>query len=488
LDTTMKIDTSIRLLASRRTKIVATIGPASDTSEMLHRLLEAGADVFRLNMSHGSHAHHGATLARIRETAANHGKHVAVLADLAGPKIRVGRFADGGIELVDGDAVTLTTRDVLGEHRLIPSQYDGLANDVTAGDRILLADGLLELRVASVAGTEIHCTVVQGGTLSDRKGINLPGVKVTAPSMTEKDIADARFLLSEGVEYLGLSFVRHADDVTALKKLVADRAGAAAVVAKIERPEALDNANEILDVCDGIMVARGDLGVELPPETVPVAQRQLVDRARAHNKPVIVATQMLESMIDNPRPTRAEVADVSNSVFSGADAIMLSAETASGDHPVLAVGMMNRVARQSEGYLWTQGAFESLAESPAGDDPIRFGDAVARSVALLSRDLRVRAIVAISHSGMSAATLSAARPSAPVLVVSRSELTCRQMSLLWGVIPVCVDATTLDDPTALTRTLVVEHQLAEPGQFVLLVRGFHADPVKNTPSITLLSV
>jgi len=477
----------INLLHHRRTKIVATLGPASEDAESVAALVEAGVDVFRLNMSHGSHDGHRRNHERLRAAAERAGKPVAVLADLCGPKIRVGSFRDGGIELEDGARVTVTTRDATGEPGLIPSRYEALARDVQPGARILLADGLIELEVERVEGTEIGCVVRHGGELTDRKGINLPGVNVSAPSLTEKDREDARFALDLGVDFLALSFVRDAEDVTDLRALVREHGGEAALIAKIEKPEALASADAILDAADGIMVARGDLGVELAPEQVPVAQRYLVDRARVKNKPVIVATQMLESMIENARPTRAEVADVSHTVSSGADAVMLSAETASGEHPVLAVRMMDRIARQTEGYLWTHGAFGSFTAEER-EPPIPFGDAVARATALLSRDLLVRAIVAISRSGMSAATVSAARPAAPVLAVSSLAATCRRMSLYWGMIPMLAAESELDEPVALTRRLAAVHDLAAPGDYVLMVRGFHSAPEHNTPSVTVLSV
>ena len=484
----MTIDTAYQLLANRRTKIVSTLGPASSSPEAIAALIEAGVDMFRLNMSHGDHEGHRDTYQHIRAAAEKADKHIAVLADLAGPKIRTGIFPGGPITLENGAPVTVTTREVAGEPGLIPSQYEGLAGDVKPGDRVLLADGVMELRVENIKGTEVSCTVVTGGELGDRKGINLPGVNVSAPSLTPKDIADARFALDLGVDFLAQSFVRGPADVGELKQLIEESGYETFVIAKIERPEALRAGDDILDVADAIMVARGDLGVELPPEEVPVAQRLLVDHARAKNKPVIVATQMLESMIDNPRPTRAEVTDVSHTAFNGADAIMLSAETATGAHPVLAVEMMNRIARQTEGYLWSEGAFGSFRRVDSSETPIPFGDAVARSTALLSRDLMVRAIVVISGGGMSATTVSSARPAAPVLAVSANPQTCRRMNLMWGVIPVLAEDEDLAQPVELSRRLVGDLELAKEGEFVLLVQGFHENPRKNAPSITLLSV
>ena len=484
----MSIDTEVKLLALRRTKIVATLGPASDNPNTISRLMRAGVNVFRLNMSHGDHDAHRQTFEHVRRLAEEAHRYIAILADLAGPKIRVGRFAGGSIVLELGDKVTVTTRDVLGESGLIPSQYEGLADDLSPGDRVLLADGVMELEVEAIEGTEIRCVVSQGGLLEDRKGINLPRVEVSAPCLTDKDKSDARFLLGLGVDYLGLSFVRRASDVIELKSLIDESGADAGIIAKIERPEALEDADAIVDNSDAIMVARGDLGVELPPEQVPIAQRKLVDVARARNKPVIVATQMLESMIEHSRPTRAEVSDVSHTVLSGADAIMLSGETAAGSHPVLAVEMMNRIARQSEAYLWEQGAFGGFDLQDRGEAPIPFGDAVARSSAQLSRDLRVKGILVISHSGMSAATMSSARPAAPVVSISSSAVSCRKMSLMWGVVPHLVKDEGLSDPISMARECAQILGLANPGEFVLLVRGFAADPMKNTPSITLLRV
>ena len=484
----MAIDHDVTLLSKRRTKIVATLGPTSSDEETIGRLIEAGADVFRLNMSHGDHAGHRRTFDRARRAIEAAGRAIPILVDLAGPKIRVGDFERGEIELVRGARVTLTTRDVRGRDALIPSQYEGLAGDVSQGDPILLADGTLELEVEAVDETEIRCLVVRGGRLKDRKGINLPQSTLSAACLTDKDRDDARFALGLGVDFLGQSFVRRGSDCVMLKELVAESGRDASIIAKIERPEALADVNAILEAADGIMVARGDLGVELPPEKVPTVQRQLIDRARRHNKPVIVATQMLESMIKHTRPTRAEVSDVSNAVMSGTDALMLAAESATGAHPVLAVEMMDRIVRQAEGYLWEDSSFECFHQEPACDPPIPFGDAVARCTAHLSQDLRVHAVVAVSQGGMSAATLSAARPAAPVVCVSSSEATCRRMALLWGSIPRHVHVTELVNAVSLARSIARELGLAERGEYILLVRGFGATPARNTPSITLLTL
>lgn len=484
----MAIETTFRLLKNRRTKIVATLGPASRDPGVIARLIAAGVAVFRFNMSHGDQAEHRMTYQHLRAAAAAAGCAVAALVDLAGPKIRIGRLKGGRLALATGDRITITTRELIGDEAVIPSQYQALARDVSPGDRILLADGSMELSVQRVQATEVVCKVAEGGILKERAGINLPGVSVSAPSLTEKDKDDARFALELGADFLALSFVRRAGDLLELRRLVHDWGGHAALIAKIERPEALANSEAILNCTDGIMVARGDLGVELPPEQVPVAQRQLIDRALAVNKPVIIATQMLESMIANARPTRAEVADISLSVSSGADALMLSGETAIGAHVVSAVEMMDRIARQTEGYLWQHGAFGSIGTGQPTHPPIPFGDAVADATALLSRLLSVRAIIVISKSGRTAVTVSSARPAAPVIAVSANPRTYRRMSLLWGVIPLLATPDDLVNPPALARQVARQTNLAAPGNHILLVQGFHSEPVRNAPSVTVLRV
>ena len=484
----MTIVTELDLLKYRRSKIVATVGPASANQETIAQLIEAGVDVFRINMSHGEHATHGAAMATIREVAAQLGRHTAILADLCGPKIRTGKFTNGFVELVADARVLVTTRDVIGNSDVIPSQYEGLPRDVRRGDRILLNDGAVELRVEHVDGTDVHCIVIAGGSLGDHKGINLPGVHVSAPSLTDKDRVDAEFALQQRVDFLALSFVRTAADIESLRAVINAAAWQPMIIAKIEKPEALANASAIIAATDAIMVARGDLGVELNPEQVPVAQNQLIKRAIAANKPVIVATQMLESMIENARPTRAEVTDVAHAVSSYSDAIMLSGETAVGAYPVQAVAMMDRIARQTESYNWhtLHGQRGELPES--GDLAVPFGDAVADAVAKLVNDTHARAVLVISNRGMTAATISAARPKAPVVAISRNEGICRRMSLMWGVIPHLSQQVGKDKPAVVARNVAKELHLAESGEFVVLVRGFSADPELNVPTISLITV
>ncbi len=484
----MSIKTQINLLKKRRTKIIATLGPASSSPEQIRKLIKAGVNIFRQNMSHGDHSYHKETYALVREIASELEEHVGILADLCGPKIRTGKFKKDSIDLKNNDTVIVTTRDVEGKPGLIPSQYAALADDVELGSRILMADGTLELEVDKIEGTEITCTVIYGGKLGNHKGINLPGVNVSAPSLTEKDIADAKLALELGVDFMALSFVRTAEDINDLRKILNDAKSDARIIAKIEKPEALDNASDILDAADGIMVARGDLGVELNPEQVPVAQHQLIDLARKKFKPVIVATQMLESMIENARPTRAEVTDVAHAVTLGTDAIMLSGETAVGAFPIDAVKMMDRISRQTESYLWSHNAYGAKVSDTASTTALPIWDAVANSMAQLAHDLKVRAVVVISQSGMSAATMSSARPAAPVIAITNREDVCRKMAMLWSVIPVHADKAGKTNPNELARNVISEVGIAASGEKVLLVRGFHGDSTLNTPSITVLTV
>jgi len=467
----MGIDTKIAGLIYRRTKIVATIGPASWDEKSIEALIRAGASVFRLNMSHGDHQSHSESFQRIRAVADRMNHSVATLADLCGPKIRTGKFLGGSIPLKRRDSIVITTRDIVGSPGLIPCQYRSLHEEISPGERILLADGVIELSPERIEGQDIYCTVVHGGKLSDHK-----------------DRDDARFALKLGVDFMALSFVRRGEDVNDLKNLIANEGGSAAIIAKIERPEALDTIDAILEAADGIMVARGDLGVELPPEQVPMVQQQLIDLARAANKPVIVATQMLESMIEHAQPTRAEVADVANAVSAGVDAIMLSAETASGDHPVEAVRIMDRIARRTESYQWHSGAHRSFSLPQSATPPLSHADALARATTELSHDLLVHAIVVISATGSSTSAVSSARPSAPVVAITSHRSVYRRMSLLWGVIPVLVDEIDRDELYTLARHQVKKQDMAASGDNILLVRGFHPDPMKSSPSITILCI
>jgi pyruvate kinase len=336
-------------MISRHSKIVCTIGPVTRTPRMIRKLIDAGMDVARLNFSHGTHEEHAQNIAALREAAVLMKKPIAILADLQGPKIRTGALAGGGsVSLRTGQKFVITTAKVLGDSTRVNTTFRPLPHEVKADDRILLSDGLIELRVERLRGHEVHCHVVNGGILGEHKGINLPGVQLRVPALTEKDRQDLRFALKQGVDYIAVSFVRRAEDVVLAKTLIKRAKKDTPVIAKLEKPEAIENLEEILRVADGVMVARGDLGVEMNPERVPVVQKNIIARAREFRRPVITATQMLESMTENPRPTRAEASDVANAIFDGSDAVMLSAETATGRYPVEAVSMMARIIEQAE--------------------------------------------------------------------------------------------------------------------------------------------
>lgn len=472
-------------LRERRTRIVATLGPATSDPPAVAALVGAGVDVVRLNLSHGDHETHARAAKAVRTAAAEADRHVALLADLCGPKIRVGRFPGGRITLTAGEQVVVTTRDVPGAPGLIPSRYPALHEDVEVGCRVLLDDGLLELRVDAVDGPDVTCTVVHGGVLADHKGITLPDVEVSAPALTDKDRTDARFAVELGVDLIALSFVSAAADIHQLRELLPP-SGGPLVIAKIERPQGVTRIAEILDAADGIMVARGDLGVELDAEEVPVIQRMLVTAARRQAKPVIVATQMLESMITNPRPTRAEVSDVSTAVFAGADAVMLSGETAVGAHPLAAVAMMDRIARRVESHQWEEGTFRVDELDDARLEPLPLGQAVSAAVAQLSRDLRVRAIVVVTDTPATAALIAASRPAAPVLTVTAEQHVARQVVLLWSVIPVLVGPEALHAPADLARRVVTDRDLATAGQHLLLVTGLSGGGGETAPTVTAM--
>ncbi len=481
------------MLPFRRTKTVATIGPASSEPAILERLVRAGVDVFRLNLSHGTHDQHRLAFAGIRAAAQLAGVHVAILADLCGPKIRVGIFAAGSIELDAGHSVTVTTRDILGGPGVIPCAYPSLSQDVKPGDLMRLDDGLLELRVDSIENeTEVYCTVVTGGILKDRKGMNLPGVNLSTPSLTEKDKTDAQFALELGIDFLALSFVRKAQDVQDLREFIGQLGGAETpIIAKIEKPQALDEIDAILEQADGIMIARGDLGVELPPEKIPIVQAALISKARLASKPVIVATQMLESMVLNQIPTRAEVSDVSTAVLAGADAVMLSAETSVGAYPVQAVQMIDRIARQMESWMYEEDRFRSLTpevKALARAGAVPYGGplrpALARSLAQLSRDLKVPAVVVRSQTGTSARVVSATRPAAPIVVLSTEEKTARRLNLVWGLLPQVVGTAQFEQPRPTARQIVAQLGLAQAGEMILLLSGVASDE----PSVTVLKV
>ncbi len=417
----------------RRAKIVCTLGPVTDTPERIAALLDAGMDVARLNFSHGTPAEHARRLQVLRRLARERGKPVAILQDLQGPKIRTGRLERGRpVELRANSTVTLTTRRVPGNARVISTTFQALPREVRRGNRILLADGLLELRVERISGPDILCRVVSGGELAEHQGINLPGIPLRISALTPKDRADLSFGIEHGVDYVALSFVRRREEVVELKSLLARAGKETPVIAKLEKPEAISRLEEILRVADAVMVARGDLGVELSPEQVPVIQKRVIERANAMKVPVITATQMLESMTLHPRPTRAEASDVANAIFDGTDAVMLSAETATGRYPGEAVRMMARIisaAELSPRYGWSD------RERRAEDEAMGVPAAICESVAHMTEALKLKAIAVFTQSGLSARLISKYRPRVPVFAFSPFAAITRRAALFWGVYP-----------------------------------------------------
>ncbi len=412
----------------QRVKIVATLGPASANPETIAAMIAAGADVFRLNFSHGTHEGHARAYEAVRSQAQRAGTHTAILADMCGPKIRIGEVAGGGVEIRNGDAIELTTDEIVGDARRVTTSYKPLPSDVRRGDRILLDDGLLELEVAEIAGHVVRCRVIVGGALKSHKGMNLPGAPLSTPALTDKDRADLAFARSLGVDYTALSFVRSAADVREAAAL----AGDIPVIAKIEKPEAIRELAAIIAAAGGVMVARGDLGVEAGAEQVPLLQKKIVHDAVGANRPVIVATQMLDSMIHNPRPTRAEVSDVANAVLDGADALMLSGETASGAYPVEAVREMAAIIEEVE----KSALFEAMPH-PVRIDEYSFSNAIARAAVTAAAELKLKALAVYSETGHSAALVSACRPRGVEIVgLSRHEGVLRRLNLRWGVRPV----------------------------------------------------
>ncbi len=419
----------------RHTKIIATVGPATDSDPVLDALIAAGTDIVRLNFSHGTHDTHAATFARVRAASRRASGEVAILQDLGGPKIRTGRLDGGRAILVKtGERLAIATGDFVGGPGRLSTTFDGLARSVRPGDRLLLADGLVELRVESSDGTEIQTTVVDGGKLGEHKGINAPGVPLPTSAITNKDVDDLRFGLSLGVDMVALSFVQSAADVEHARRLMADaKAREVPLVAKLERPQALEHLDEILKVCDAVMVARGDLGLEMPLERVPRAQKEITRQARLRGIPIIVATQVLESMTIEARPTRAEVNDAANAVEDGVDAIMLAGETAVGAYPVRAVQTLDAIIRDAEGAMPADAL--PAPRSPVHDDHAR---ALCEAAVTLADRGAAQAIIAVTRGGTTARWLSALRPRAPIIAATERETTARRLALYWGVVPMCV--------------------------------------------------
>jgi pyruvate kinase len=460
----------------RRAKLVCTLGPASHSLAGLQELIDAGMDVARLNFSHGTHEDHGAALGRLRQASELKKKSVAALQDLCGPKIRTGRFP-AKFDLPSGCAVDLVEGEESADERVIPINYEGLAGDVRVGDRILFDDGRLVLTVLAIEGERVKAHVDQGGGMRDHVGVHLPSKTMRISALTEKDKDDLSFGLSSGVDYIAMSFVRRAEDLHNIREICLAWGAPTPVIAKIETPEAVENLESIVAASDGVMVARGDLGVEFPPERVPVIQRQILHMARRVRRPVIVATEMLQSMTKSTRPTRAEASDVANAVYSGTDCLMLSGETATGDFPTLACGMMSRIALEAESSAF----FEQV---PYVSRATSVGEAIARGACNTAREVGARFIVAFTESGMSAMTVSLARPSVPIIAYSPNAKTRRRMALYWAVVP--REMPSIHDADELADWCtgdLLAHGFGSPGERVVIVYGAPIGVSGSTNSI-----
>jgi pyruvate kinase len=455
----------------RKTKIVCTIGPASESIEKLVALANAGMNVARLNFSHGDFEEHGARIKNIREAAKITGKNIAILLDTKGPEIRTNTMENGAIELVEGSTVTLSMEEVIGTPEKFSITYPGLIEDVHPGSRILLDDGLIGLEVVEInqQKREILTKVLNSGTLKNKKGVNVPGVRVNLPGITEKDAKDIVFGIQQDVDYIAASFVRRASDVLEIRELLEENKGEAIqIIPKIENQEGVDNIDEILEVSDGLMVARGDLGVEIPAEEVPLVQKDLIKKCNALGKPVITATQMLDSMQRNPRPTRAEASDVANAIFDGTDAIMLSGETAAGTYPVEAVQTMHNIASRAESAL----VHREILSQRSKISGITITDAIGQSVAHTALNLDVSAIVTPTESGHTARMISKYRPKAPIIAVTANESTTRKLSLVWGVYPQTGNvAKSTDEMLDNSVEVALNTGIIKPGDLVVITAG-----------------
>ncbi|MBN1958495.1 MAG: pyruvate kinase [Desulfuromonadales bacterium] len=468
----------------RSTKIVATIGPATESEEQLGRLMKAGVNVFRLNFSHGDHENKETIIALIRKLSLENKNAVAILGDLQGPKIRTGLMKNGSLLLTPGSEVVITTRDVSGEGALIPTSYADLPTDVVAGNRILLDDGLIELKVKEASGTDVTCEVIHGGLLKDRKGINLPGVNVSAPALTQKDLADLDFCIAQELDYVALSFVRQATDVLVLKSILNSKKSSIQVIAKIEKPEAVQNFPEILEAADGIMVARGDLGVEISPEKVPLIQKGIIRQCKSAGKPVITATQMLESMISNPRPTRAETSDVANAILDGTDAVMLSGETAAGKYPIEAVEVMVRVAQDVEADPQLKTHVFQPVNNPEGAPCLT--EAIGQAACHVAENVGAKAILAFTQTGSTAALVAKYRPNLPIIAVTPSKIVRRRLALYAGVhvVRVNIEGNTEAQIDRVNHA-VLEKGWLHAGDLVVLTMG---SPLSDPGTTNLMKV
>ncbi|MEW6718041.1 MAG: pyruvate kinase [Chloroflexota bacterium] len=469
----------------RRTKIVVTLGPASQDETILEQLILAGMDVARLNFSHGTHQEHGRMIRDLRRLSQQLGKPVTIMQDLQGPKIRVKEITGGQVEVQANQHLKLTTKDIVGDQHQVAVDFSDLPRNVAVGGRILIDDGQIELRVTDIGEDSVDTHVVIGGTLRSNKGVNLPGAILSVPSFTDKDRADLEFGLGAEIDVVAISFVCCAKDITAVCEAISKHGAVlqqTPTIAKLERPEAVENLQEILQVSDGVMVARGDLGVEMPPESVPITQKRIIEAANQQGKVVITATQMLDSMVYNPRPTRAEATDVANAIFDGTDAVMLSAETASGKYPLQAVKMMDAIVRQAEAHLEEWGHWNRPAKEINYDD----ASAITRAAWDLAHDRDVAAIAVFTQSGRTARLMSKARPRVPIFAFTPEPRTYHRLGLYWGVIPMLVPfSNTVEDMLSHVEEVMMSATPVQAGQQVVMISGFPVGAMRP-PNLALL--
>lgn len=453
----------------RKTKIICTLGPACESEEVMRELVLAGMDIARMNFSHGSYEEHKKRIDTLKKIREETGRPVALLLDTKGPEIRTGKFKDGAVNLNAGDSFVLVNDDILGDEHQVSVSYKGLYQDVKKGDRILVDDGLIELEVVDIKGKDIHCIVLNGGRLGNTKGINVPGVEINLPSITQQDIEDIKFGIENDIDFIAASFVRKAEDVNEIKKVLDKYNGQdIKIISKIENRQGVKNIDEILLVSDGIMVARGDLGVEIPVEEVPVVQKMLIEKCYQSGKPVITATQMLDSMIRNPRPTRAEASDVANAIYDGSSAIMLSGETAAGKYPVETLKMMSKIAEKAESSMdyWKRFVNKQHEMLPT------ITNAISHATCTTAMDLKASAIITVTKSGHTARMISRFRPACPIIATTTSPKVQRQLSLCWGAIPYLVnEATSIDEMFEMVVQKALEAGLVKYGDLTVITAG-----------------
>jgi pyruvate kinase len=468
----------------RKTKIVCTLGPATNSEQMITRLIKAGMNVARLNFSHGIHEDHQKMIQAIRKVSVRLDKPIPILQDLQGPKLRVGKIKNGFVQLNKGKSITITTDDVIGNENFISTTYKHLPQDVQPADSILLDDGLIQLKVTEKKSNQVICQILEGGELSDHKGINLPGVSISQPTFTEKDREDLLFGIEQGIDIVAMSFVRSPDDILKVKEIINEHNKEIIVIAKLEKPEAIRHLEEIIDISDGVMIARGDLGVELPLQKVPSLQKRIIRIAVQKGKPVITATQMLESMRHNSRPTRAEVSDVANAIFDGTDAVMLSAETATGNYPVTTVKTMAKIITEAE-----QAANHVLAQhlSPT-EKSSSIADTISYSACEAAEYLKVKAIVAFTKSGFTARMVAKYRPQTHIIAFSPSEIVLHQLNLSWGVCPIKMDfLNSTDEIIHQTEKILLQKKYVKVGDVIVILLGAPVF-IKGTTNLMKLHV